>query len=75
MAKFKYTPAGQAMFDAIYMQAISKQIKIKHPDMPTLDWRYWETICYNLATIAAFAYEGYELNVDGMPLKKQLNEC
>lgn len=66
----KFTPAAKEMFDKVYNQSINSQIKIKHPDTPVIDKEYWQTVCFNFATLAANAYEGFTLVVDGKDLNK-----
>jgi hypothetical protein len=62
------TPSAENIFYTVYEQMINRQIKIKHPEQPVIEQRHWQTICYNAAFIAAAAYEGKELILDGKKL-------
>lgn len=64
------TPAAKEIFDNVYNQSINNQIRFKHPETPFIDCEYWKTLCYNFAYLAASAYEGIPLVVDGKDLDK-----
>ncbi len=51
----EFTEGGQRIFNETMDQALPNQSNTIHPHQRSMSNEYWETICRNISTYAAFA--------------------
>jgi hypothetical protein len=56
------TPFGKQVFNLVYYNTIGDQKNMTHPKMKPLTTEQWQTICWNIACTAAWAYDSARQN-------------